>query len=306
MKIRTGIVGLSEGNGHPFSFSAIVNGYEEARFSEAGWPVILNYLKLRPVEEFGFDEVSVTHAWTQDPVVTRQLCDACRIGTACSTVEDMLGAVDAVIIARDDWESHAELALPFLARGLAVFVDKPLTLDASQLKVFLPFLQSGKLMSCSGLRYAAELDAMRSVEPSTGAIKLISGAVLNGMDKYGIHLIEAVASLGARFARPVSLTRLHASHESFVLTLGDGVPFHLDCLGAVGRTFHLSFFGENGHQHFDLHDNFSAFRRTLSHFFQMVRTGVPPIEPTETVGLMRLLAAARTLERGATVQLHQD
>jgi hypothetical protein len=304
--IRVGIIGLSEGNGHPFSFSAIVNGYDDARFADAGWPVILNYLKQQPAERFGFDDVRVTHAWTQDAATTRRLCDACLIDTACSTVDEMLGAVDAVIVARDDWESHADFALPFLNSGLPVFVDKPLTLDASELQAFLPFLQAGKLMSCSGLRYAAELDAMRVAQPSTGAIKLITGAVLNGVDKYGIHLIEAVASMDGRFARPVSLTRLHARHDSFVLMLGDGIPFHLDCLGPVGRTFHLSFFGEKGHQHFDLHDNFSAFRRTLGHFFNMVRTGVPAIEPTETARLMHLLAAARTLEPGATVQFEHD
>lgn len=304
--IRTGMMGMSEGNGHPFSFSAIINGYDEECFSAAGWPVILNYLKQQPADRFGLGDAQVTHAWTQDPATTRKLCDACRIGVACREPLDMLGAIDALIIARDDWESHAELALPFLRSGAAVFIDKPLTLDASQLDAFLPYLHSGKLMSCSGLRYAAELDAMRAADPATGAIKLISGAVLNGVEKYGIHLIEAVASLGPQFARPVSLTRLPASHASFVLTLGGGVAFHLDCLGAVGKTFHLSFFGEKGHQHFDLHDNFSAFRRTLECFFEMVRTGKPAIEPMETVGFMRLLAAAQKLEPGATVRFEQD
>ena len=304
--IRVGIIGVSEGNGHPFSFSAIVNGYDESQFANAGWPVILNYLKQQPADRFGFDGVRVTHAWTQDLATTRQLCSACRIDSACANAMDMLDAVDAVIIARDDWESHAALAMPFLERGISVFVDKPLTLDLLQLEAFKPYLHSGKLMSCSGLRYAAELDAMRAASPETGPIQLISGAVLNGLDKYGIHLIEAVASLGARFARPVAVTRLPAAHDSFVLTLQDGLPFHLDCLGAVGKTFHLSFFGQAGHRHFDLHDNFSAFRRTLEQFFQMVRTGVPAISPLETMGLMRLISNAQKLKPGMTAHLESN
>jgi hypothetical protein len=208
-----------------------------------------------------------------------------------------------VIIARDDWESHATLAMPFLALGIPVFVDKPLSLDSSQLDAFLPYLHSGKLMSCSGLRYAAELDDMRLPQPATGPIQLISGAVLNGLDKYGIHLIEAVASLGPQFAHPVSISRLAARHDSFVLTLEGGLPFHLTCLGAVGKTFHLSFFGQSGHRHFDLHDNFSAFRRTLTHFFQMVRTGVPAIEPAQTLRFMHLIAVAQNLKPGMTAHL---
>jgi hypothetical protein len=304
--IRVGVMGMSEGNGHPFSFSAIINGYDEARFSEAGWPVILNYLKLQGSDRFGLGDARVTHAWTQDSIITRKLCAACRIETACDQPTDMLSAVDAVIIARDDWESHAGLAMPFLERGVPVFVDKPLTLDLAQLDSFMPYLRSGKLMSCSGLRYAAELDPMRLAQPETGDIQLISGAVLNGLERYGIHLIEAVASLGGVFARPVSVTRLPAPHASYLLTLYGGVPFHLDCLGTVGKTFHLSFFGQTGHRHFDLHDNFSAFRRTLEQFFQMVRTGAPVIPPGETLGLMRLIANAQKLKPGMTAHVEQS
>jgi hypothetical protein len=112
--------------------------------------------------------------------------------------------------------------------------------------------------------------------------------------------------LGGKFARPLSVTRLPAPHESYLLTLEGGVPFHLDCLGAVAKTFHLSFYGAGGHRHFDLHDNFSAFRRTLEKFFQMVRTSTPVIQPEETLGYMRLIAAAQKLEPGATFQLKMD
>lgn len=303
MVIRTGILGFSEGNGHPFSFSAIVNGYDDARFAEAGWPVILDYLRRQPAERFGLGDARVTHAWTQDPAITARLCAACSIENACAEASEMLGAIDALIIARDDWKSHAELALPFLRSGVVVFVDKPLTLDAAELDAFMPFLRSGKLMSCSGLRYAVELDPMRIAGRETGPLRLVSGTVLNGLEKYGIHLIEAVASLGGTFARPIAVTRLEAPHDSFLLHLKGGLPFHVDCLGSVGKTFHLSFFGERAHCHFDLHDNFGAFRRTLEQFFSMVRSGVPSIDPEETARMMRLLAAANSLAPGQTARL---
>src|SRR5689334_24844046 len=121
---RVGTIGLSEGNGHPFSFSAIVNGYDDAGFADAGWPVIHRYLQAQPKENFGFDGFRVSHAWTQDAELTAKLCRACRIKNACSTVEEMVSEVDAVLIARDDWETHYGLARPFLEAGKHVFVDK--------------------------------------------------------------------------------------------------------------------------------------------------------------------------------------
>jgi hypothetical protein len=264
--------------------------------------VILDYLRRQPVNQFGIGDAHVTHVWTQDLAVSEKLCVACHIENVCVDVSEMFGAIDALIIARDDWESHAELAMPFLLSGIPVFVDKPLTLDASELAAFEPYLESGKLMSCSGLRYAVEIDPLRFQEIAVGAIRLITGTVLNSLEKYGIHLIEAVASLGGVLARPVSITRLDAPHDSFVLRLENGTPFHLDCLGSVGKTFHLSMFGDRNHCHFDLHDNFRAFRRTLENFFAMVQSGRPSIDPTETVRIMRLISLARALVPGETAQ----
>jgi predicted dehydrogenase len=294
--IRAGILGYSDGNGHPFSFSAIVNGYDDEKFAAAGWPVIHNYLKQQGPDRFGIGDARITHAWTQDPQLTRTLCAACRIDHACSEPRQMIGEVDAVIVARDDWESHAELALPFLDAGLAVFVDKPLSLDDRDLRRFEPFLRSGTLMSCSGLRYAAELDGLRQggLQREIGAPKLVVGAVLNGIEKYGIHLIEAVAGLQPAWGQAVSVARLEVPHQAWRIELSDGVPMMLHCLGAVAKTFHLSIYGERGHRHVDLHDNFSAFRRTLEHFFEMVTTGAPAIVPDETLAIMRLIQQART------------
>ena len=300
--MRTGIIGLSDGNGHPFSFSAIVNGYDDQAFGDAGWPVIHDYLKAQPAENFGFPDARITHAWTQDRELTERLAAACRIGTVCAAPEDMVDAVDAVLIARDDWETHMPLARPFLEAGKHVFVDKPVTLDMGELSFFEPYIRDGRLMSCSGLRYAHELDELRGQkqEERLGDIRLVSGSVLNDIEKYGIHLLEAVASLGGALARPRSLTRLDAEHQAYALMMANGTLFQLNCLGAVGKTFHLSFFGTRAHRHYDLHDNFSAFRRTLAAFYEMVRSGEPPIEPGETCRLMRLLMAARSLEPGET------
>ena len=44
-EIKLGIIGYNEGNGHPYSFSAIINGFNP----NADWsryPQILEYLKL--------------------------------------------------------------------------------------------------------------------------------------------------------------------------------------------------------------------------------------------------------------------
>jgi predicted dehydrogenase len=177
--VRVGMIGLSEGNGDPFSFSAILNGFDDAALAASGWPGIHAYVRRRDAADFGVAGLQVTHAWTQDPEVTARLCRASCIANACARLEDFHGNVDAVILARDDHENHWRMAQRFLEAGLPVFVDKPLCLEPEALRAFLPYLEKGQLMSCSGLRYAIELDDPRSRLEHYGKLKLVRGAVVN-------------------------------------------------------------------------------------------------------------------------------
>ena len=104
--IKLGIIGINEGNGHPFSFSAIINGFDHEGMKNSGWDVIYNYLKIRHASEFGFDNVQVTHAWTQDPEQTKKIAKASKIPNIVVDMNDMLDEVDGVLIARDDYETH--------------------------------------------------------------------------------------------------------------------------------------------------------------------------------------------------------
>lgn len=43
--VKLGIIGFSKDNGHPFSFSSILNGFNENEYKKTEWLGILNYLK---------------------------------------------------------------------------------------------------------------------------------------------------------------------------------------------------------------------------------------------------------------------
>ena len=302
--VRVGMIGLSEGNGHPFSFSAILNGYDDAALAASAWPGIHAYGRRRDAADFGVAGLQVTHAWTQDPEITRSLCAACRVPHAVDRREDMLGQVDAVIIARDDHETHLELARPFLEAGLHVLIDKPLSLDPEALRFFAPYLEEGRLMSCSGMRYARELDEVRATLADYGRIRLMRGAVVLSWEKYGIHLVDAI--YGVTQARPVSVAALEAPHASLAISMDDGSLLQIDALGDVPPTFHFEFFGTARASSHDVTDNFSMFRRMLWHFAQMIGSGRPAVPAADTLGAMRLLIAGRqAMESGRSVRLSE-
>ncbi|KAA0890494.1 Gfo/Idh/MocA family oxidoreductase [Oryzomonas rubra] len=304
MTIRLGMIGFSEGNGHPFSFSSIINGYSDAGLAASGWPVIYDYVRRRDPSEFGIDGVGVTHCWSQDPHVTKRLCEACLIPHAVSRPEDMIGNVDAVIIARDDYENHFDLAIPFLKAGMHVFVDKPLSLSISELATLGEYLRNGKLMSCAGMRYAKELDEPRAALNEYGDIRLIRGTILNSWEKYGIHLVDAISNVVR--SRAVSVVALDAPHTSVAVQMDDGSLLQLDALGDVAKCFRVDFFGTRKISSHEITDNFSMFSRMLWHFCQSIKDGRPAIDPEETLGAMRLLMAGRmSRSQGRKVFLHE-
>jgi len=214
-----------------------------------------------------------------------------------------MGCVDAVIIARDDYDMHYELARPFLTAGIPVFVDKPLSLKQNEIDFFEPYLKSGLLMSTSAMRYAEELDDLRNQPKQLGELKYIEGVILNGFEKYGIHLLDAVASMP--FGNPVSIRKESSIFPHRVtIELDTGILFHLTCLGELlTKTFHLSFYGTLKHLHYDLHNNFVAFRRTLEIFINMVKNKVPPILPKQVSNTMKLLDLQRKLGVGESACL---
>ncbi len=289
--IQLGIVGFNEGNGHPFSFSAIINGFDPEGMKASGWDVIYNYLKTRHASEFGFDSVHVSHAWTQDAALTEKLVKASKIPNLVVDLADMIDAVDGVIIARDDYETHYPLAKDFLEQGKFVFIDKPLSLEVSELQFFRPYLEEGKLMSCAGARYARELDEIRGHLDAFGDIKLIRGTVINGMEKYGIHMLDGVLGVTGFHARSVSCVQ--GKHTSVRIRNNDDSLLFIDALGNSAKTLALDFWSDTKRFHAELNDNFSMFRRLLGDFVGMIRSREPPIDPDLVLNSMKVLIAAQ-------------
>ncbi|SDK80341.1 Predicted dehydrogenase [Modicisalibacter muralis] len=302
MLTRVGVLGLSPGNGHPFSYSSIINGYSDKGLSEAGWPVIYDYVRCRHASDFGVGDLKVTHAWTQEPSQTSALCLAANIEHAVKSPADMLGEVDAVIIARDDHTTHRYFAEPFLEAGIPALIDKPLTLNKDDLDYFIPCLEAGMLMSCSSMRYAKELDAVKNNISGYGDLRLVRGTIINDWERYGVHLLDAIFPLMK--SRPVSVRAVSSNHDSVVITMSDGTPVVIDALHEAPKIFRVEAFGTQKISSHDITDNFSMFRRLLWEFWSMIRHKRPPYSPKCTVDVIStLIAGKQALQSGNEVAI---
>lgn len=287
--LKIGMIGTSDGNGHPYSFSAIFNGYDEQGMAESGWHNIHTYLKMRDKSDFGIGGAKVTHIWSQNVDESYKIAKASRIECIVENYLDMIPYIDAVIIGRDDWTVHKTIASSFLDAGKYVFIDKPLSLDSDELNYFEPFLKNAHLMTCSGIRYSPEIDYMKSNLESFGKIKLIKGTIVKDWEKYGIHMLEAIFSI---IPFEVSELKKHiCSHESFTIETKEGFLVEINCLGnQAPLTLRLEFYSDTSYYRADCLDAFSAFKRTMQNFVLMIQNSQQPIDSSHTMQLMNIIS----------------
>lgn len=305
-ELRLAMLGMIEGNGHPYSWSAIINGYDPAAMAACPYPVIPVYLGKQPLPSVRIPGARVTHIWTDDPADAPRVAAASKIEHVVQRPEDVIGQVDAVIVATDDGDDHVRRARPFVEAGLPVFVDKPLATNLADLKQFVAWHSDGRaILSTSGLRYAPEMRAVTQQRDDLGEIRWITSLTCKTWERYGIHALEAVYPLvGPGFAHVQTVAQpgsdlVHLRHPSGAqLTIA---AIH-DAAGSFGA---VHVYGTKGQLPLRLTDTYTAFREQLVAFIEFVRTGRRPFPFQQTLELMAILIAGiRSREQaGKTVEL---
>jgi len=278
--LKIGIIGLSEGNGHPYSWSAIFNGYNKREMAQCGFPVISDYLSQRVFPAETIKGAEVTHIWTQDKELTVRVANSALISVACTDIEQMLNEVDAFLLARDDWQSHLDIGIPLLKTGKPVFIDKPISIRSHDLSTLLSSqMYAGQIFSCSSLRFSSQLRLSDSKKNTLGKIRLIKGLIPNSWEKYSVHLIDPIV---AEFASDVSIRRLNTFKEegyhSVHVVWSSGLISEFSTCGSLPSKVQIELVGEKSSETIIWNDAFSSFKASLEYFYEIVQSKNPIIE----------------------------
>lgn len=294
--IRLGVIGLSAGNGHPYSWSAIFNGYDPVWMERCGFPVIPQYLGAQRFPEAAIAGARVTHVWTQDPEITELVAKAALIPTRVARPEDMIGEIDAVLLARDDPESHRELAEPFLRAGLPIYIDKPLATTVAEAEAILAMeTYPGQVFTCSAMRYAREFVPSEEVFSKIGRVRLVQASATKDWDKYAVHVVEpALAAVPERGALAGAHVLDHDGIRIVSAEWDGGLKTIFSVHGELLSTpFWIRLIGDSGYHDMVFQDTFAAFKRALEAFIGSVRSRAPAIEREFVLDVVRVIEAGR-------------
>jgi predicted dehydrogenase len=258
------------------------------------YPVIPRYLGARR-DEIATLPARVTHVWTDDPAEAPAVAAVALIPHVVARPEDVIGEVDAVLIATDDGDDHVRRVAPFIAAGLPVFVDKPLATNEADLATFARWHQSGAaLMSSSGLRYDPAVARLRAASPALGELRWAAGLSIKTWERYGIHLLEPLLAVLGPGLQSVALAPGTAQTEVATLTHAGGAVLTIAVAHEGTPGFgQVTLAGSAGVAHEHLNDTFHAFRGQLAAFVDFVRTGQSAPPWGETLELMAALIAGR-------------
>lgn len=292
-QLRLGVIGLSAGNGHPYSWSSIFNGYEAAAMEHCGFPVIPRYLEKQRFPEDAIADARVTHVWTQDAAMSQHVAQASRIEHLAESVTDMIGQVDAVLLARDDADTHLEFARPFLNAGIPIYVDKPLALSRAEAECLINLQRfPGQLFSCSALRYAPELQLTEAQRALVGEIRSVIATVPKDWDKYSVHAIEPLLRLIPERGALVRSSRWESGDRvTLHVEFASGCEAQVATFGNGSAPLGFRVFGSLGWCDLQFADTFRAFRGALQDFVDGVRARdvrIPPAEMLEVVDLIEM------------------
>lgn len=289
-KLKLGIIGLSEGNGHPYSWSAIFNGFNPAIMRECPFPVIPQYLSERQFpEEFLNDIGTVNSIWTQDIQTSKLVANAALIDNVCNKMEDLLKYSDAILLARDDAENHLEMASYFLKQGVPIFIDKPFATNVDQANEMMSLQEYGhEIFTCSSLRYAQELILSNDELNNIGELLEVEANCPKYWNTYAVHLLEPIIVNCPHRGQLWEIRKINSVNHT-VLIKWEHLNAKITMTGKEPSSLEFKYIGKKGHVTKQFRDSFSCFKSSLRTFVDQVQREENLIPREETMEIVKIL-----------------
>ena len=215
-----------------------------------------------------------------------------------NSIEELCRKVDAVLLESVDGRPHLAQIKPVLAAKKPVFVDKPFAAsyrDAAEI-VRLAKAAGVPVFSSSSLRYAADVQAIKTSDKHGGIV----GAFAYGPENlephhpdlfwYGIHAVETLYTLMGPGCE--SLTRVKSeSGDTVTGKWKDGRIGTMRGLIQGKQDYGAVAFGQKATLATPLPMKVD-YRPLLVEIIKFFQTGVPPIQPEETLEIMAFMEAA--------------
>ena len=274
MIIKTGMIGISLGNGHPYSWSAIVNGYDEIEIKKCRFKVIPNYLMLYkniPLNK----NIIISHIWTQDFKESVKIAKASNIPFIAKNLKDLVSEVDCIIFARDDRSFLKKFSKQLIASKKPIFIDKPIATNKIELNKILSIqVYNDQIFSSSFSRFCKETQLTSLEKKKIGNLKKINCIGPKNSKKYLIHLVDPIVFNFCSKNEIRSIKKnVNNKTKKISVTWKTGLKTNFILTGKLNTKFSFEYIGSKSSQIKIINDPYLGFKKSLIYFFKNMYKG---------------------------------
>ena len=226
-------------------------------------------------------------------------------------MDELLEAVDAVLIESVDGRPHLRQARPCLKAGKPVFIDKPFTAGLAEAREIVRLSKETGVpfFSSSCVRFQPEIAELRS-DGGVGKVTKVQASSPLSFEPhhpdlfwYGIHGVEALYTVMGKGCRSVTY-KVEKTVEWTTGTWADGRTGVFRGVKKGDYKPLVKLWGSDGEAESKGGYNYAGLCEAIARFFQ---TRKPPIDPQETLEIIEFMTAAQlSKERaGARVTLEE-
>lgn len=290
-EIRIGIIGFD--TSHVPAFTKIINDISDP-FHVPGGKVIAGVPTFSKDFDLSYNRVEG---------YKKELIEKYNV-KIFDTIEEMLNAVDAVLIESVDGRRHLKEAEPVFKVGKPTFIDKPLAAnykDAAKIAE-LSEKYGCPVFSCSTLRFDANIVEVRNDE---GLGKILGCdsfspesrvSAMPGFFWYGVHGIEMLFSIMGTGCSWVNVISTGIS-DTAIGIWKDGRIGTYRGIKAGATSYGITVFGEKNLRQATYNTKIPMYSTLIKEIIKFFKTGKPPFSMQETLEIMAFMEASLISEK---------
>jgi len=215
--INLGIIGYNKGNGHPISFSSIINGYDENNLKKyCDYPAIIKYL-IKNKNKKHIKYFNVTKIFSNNKIISKKISKISKIDKVVNNI-NQLNDCDLILLLRDDLRENDKILKILLRKNKKIFVDKQI----SNSMKFINSIKKKKLILLSGsaVPFSNEIKKFKK-KFKNKQIEWIKSYCPNTWLRYGRHLLDPIMLIKRSGVKNFKITQKKSYQDVIILEFND-------------------------------------------------------------------------------------
>jgi len=241
----------------------------------------------------------VVYIWGETKEVAEKTAIKGNIPHIVSKSSEIVDKIDAVIIDHRNGKYHLNAGLPFIRKGLPVFIDKPFCCNVEQGRKFLSKAQKWKAVVTSFGVLPLQKSFSNLLKETKKVGKIHSGSIYGpcdikskygGIFFYGIHQVEMALSAFGYDVYKVFATQ-NKKNATAQMFYNDGKTITLNLIESGCNSFSITAVGNKGIVHKNISFDKEMYLSGIRKFTRMFETKVEPLTHKQLLKPVEILEA---------------